>query len=62
MPIEAEMLADRPPAKLICTHCGAPGPTFMRGQVQSWWRCLLRRPYCAVICNGCRKLVGWEKP
>lgn len=50
MPIECEQLR------------GEPFPEFMRGQVQSTWRRLLRLAYCAVICHNCKQITGWEKP
>lgn len=62
MPIECEQLRNAPYAREKCDFCGARFPEFMRGQVQSWWRKLLRLPYCAVICHCCKEIIGWEKP
>jgi len=45
-----------------CPTCGCSFKPFMRGQVQSWWRRLLGRRYCAVICSHCKEVVGWERP
>jgi hypothetical protein len=62
MPIECEQLRNSPYAREKCKHCSAGFPEFMRGEVQSIWRRLLRLPYCAVICQKCKKITGWEKP
>lgn len=62
MPIEWEQLRYAPPALKKCKYCSAPNPDFMRGEVQSTWRRILRLPYCAVICHRCKRLTGWEKP
>jgi len=62
MPIECEQLRYAPPALKKCKHCGATHPDFMRGQVRSEWRRILRIPYCAVICSACKRITGWENP
>ena len=65
MPIEYELLKNRPYAKEVCPKCGAGCPEFMRGQVQRSKRflhILWKRPYCAVICHKCKKVIGWESP
>ena len=62
MPIESLWLRDQPPLLAACPLCGWPFDQLMRRQVQSWWRRLLRLPYCAVICRDCKEVVGWEKP
>jgi hypothetical protein len=62
MPIECAQLRNAPYASEKCSECGAAFPEFMRGQVQSGWRKLLRLPYCAVICHQCKEIIGWEKP
>ena len=62
MPKEVELLRYAPYAKETCPKCGAPFPEFLRGQVQSDWRRWLRLPYCAIICHGCKEIIGWEKP
>jgi hypothetical protein len=62
MPIETELLRNKPYAKEVCPKCGNAFPEFMRGQVQSAWRRWLGLGYCAVICERCRKVIGWERP
>jgi len=65
MPIECEQLNRQPCAVKKCPKCGTLFPDFMRGQVQRSKRflgILWRRPYCAVICHGCKKIIGWESP
>ena len=62
MPMEVELLRGYPYARETCPKCGTPFPEFLRGQVQSDWRRWLRLPYCAVICHGCKEIIGWEKP
>lgn len=63
MPREYALLKGRPIN--LCPHCRGEGATpepLMRGQVYSWWRKLLRLPYCAVICGRCKTIYDWEKP
>ncbi len=63
MPIEYTQLRDRPMTVIACHECGwRLADPFMRGMVQSWWRRLLGMSYCAVICENCKNIVGWEKP
>jgi len=65
MPIECELLLREPYAIEKCPKCGTLAPEFMRGQVQRSKRflwVLWRRPYCAVICHGCKEIIGWESP
>jgi len=46
---------------MSCPKCGAePFDQFLPGQVYSWWRSLLRLPCLAVICRGCKEIVGYE--
>jgi hypothetical protein len=62
MPIECETLKAQP-EKQDCPHCDYKGGLdFLRGQVQSAWRRLFGRPYCAVICPVCKEVVDWEGP
>jgi hypothetical protein len=63
MPIECHLLRDKPWPKVDCLCVkGCGSEPFMRGQVQSTWRKIFRKPYCAVICNRSKQIVGWEKP
>lgn len=63
MPIEAAQLRDAPFEPIECARCEQEIVTpFMRGQVQNAWKRLLRRPYCAVICDHCHSIEGWESP
>ena len=65
MPIEAKLLRHEPYAKEACPKCGNGFPEFMRGQVQRRKRWLWigpKRDYCAIICHGCKKVIGWESP
>lgn len=66
MPIEYSQLRHRPAALLgkACPKCGwvQTQDQPYRGLVQSWWRKLLRLPYCAVMCAYCKDITGWEKP
>ena len=65
MPIEADLLKNYPYALEACPKCGERFPEFMRGMVQRSKRYLWvfwKRPYCAVICHGCKAIIGWEKP
>jgi hypothetical protein len=62
MPIEYDLLRFKKYAKGKCPKCGQEFPEFLRGQVQSKWRKILRLKYCAIICHSCKKIIGWEKP
>jgi len=65
MPIEYELLRREPYAIEKCPKCGKLSPEFMLGQVQRSKRflwILWHRPYCAVICHECKKIIGWESP
>lgn len=62
MPIECVLLDMKREHYAICPRCHADFKGFMRGEVQSNWRRLLRLRYCAVICTKCKQIVGWEKP
>ncbi len=69
MPIEATLLDGAPVSLASCPRCGdSPFNPFLRGQVQRWpysWRTLWlpvgpARPCCALICWGCKDIVGYE--
>jgi len=63
--LECTQLRGAPYFYEACPRCGEPFPEFMRGQVQRGKRflwVLWRRPYCAVICHKCKRIVGWESP
>lgn len=63
MPVEYTLLLHAPVALDRCPKCGAwPFMPFLRGQVQSYWRKFFRRPYCCLICEQCKEIVGYEKP
>ena len=66
MPIESAVLRFKPEPLDACPSCGQrPFRSFMRGQVQRRRRflwVLWRRPYCAVMCEGCKAIVAWEEP
>lgn len=72
MPWEYSALKDAPlPGWLLghgdydmnCPKCGAcPFVPFLRGTVQSTWRRWFGLPYCCVICERCKEVVGYEKP
>ena len=63
MPIECDTLKGKPSSIDRCPECRKYlGEPFMRGQVQSWFRKILRMKYCAVICNNCKEVIRWEKP
>lgn len=62
MPKEVDLLKSSPVFYSKCPKCWAPFHTFMRGEVQSWWRRFFDFPYCAVICLNCKNIVGWEHP
>jgi hypothetical protein len=63
MPLEYTLLKDRLVPIWFCPKCFAePFRAFMRGQVQSGWRKFLRLPYCCLICERCKEVVGYERP
>ncbi len=65
MPLEADLLKNRPYPFERCPKCGQPFPEFLRGMVQRSRRFLgflWRQPYCAVICQQCKAIIGWEQP
>lgn len=65
MPIEYSQLLNEPLKFDLCPLCGSDKTDFMRGMVQRSRRLLgflWRRPYCAVICYGCKEIIGWESP
>lgn len=65
MPIECKLLERQPYAFEECPECKEPFPDFMRGQIQRgkrWFFIGPKRPYCAVICHGCKNIIGWEAP
>jgi hypothetical protein len=65
MPTEVAILALYPYPVMICPQCQKPFLSFLRGQIQRSKRFmgfLWRRPYCAVICAECKRIVGWEQP
>ena len=69
MPIEFTQLKNAPSPLDSCPKCGVePFEPFMRGQVQRAERTLFSwppfkwRPYCALICYGCKDIVGYEAP
>ena len=65
MTVEYKLLKGEPSAIPTCTKCGYFEPNFMRGMIQRSERLfgfLWNRPYCAVICNKCKNIIGWEYP
>ena len=76
MPWEAAALKNAPYPQVACPVCGVfPLEPFLRGQVQRAKRNLVvrwlgwlpipwlaPRPYCAIICDKCHNVVGWEAP
>lgn len=65
MPIECEQLRTAKCPLEICPKCGEKFEPFLRGLVQrrkiTFWR-RRPRPYCAVICEACKEIVGHESP
>jgi predicted nucleic-acid-binding Zn-ribbon protein len=62
MPIECDQLRNKEHIER-CPKCRKYlREPLMRGQVQSWFRKVLRMKYCAVICNNCKEVIGWERP
>lgn len=67
MPYEYLLLKGQPVQLQSCPNCGvAPFIPFLRGQVQRssrpWYRPWHRRPYCALVCETCKEIVGYEDP
>lgn len=75
MPCEFEMLKDAPYPNVDCPVCHLPLVPCMRGLVQrsptTWslrWHYFLpvpwmvRRTYCAIICERCHNIIGYEHP
>lgn len=66
MPIEADLLAKVPVPLGSCPNCEAtPFRPMWRGHVlrtQYWFQIGPKRHYCALICNDCRHIVGYESP
>lgn len=61
MPIECAWLRSDKPKFDNCPKCKERFEPFLRGMIQSFWRGLFGKPYCAVICRACKDIVGWEK-
>lgn len=54
-----------PPSDRCCSRCHAhPFDQFLPGFVvrwgRFWWAPWRTRPRFAVICRGCKAVVGWE--
>ncbi len=63
MPIEYVQLKDAAQRIEACPKCGRMiGWYFLRGMVHSEIRKFFRMKYCAVICDKCKEIIGWEKP
>lgn len=67
MPIEYTLLKNAPELFDTCPKCKhTPFKSFMRGQVQKnkyiIWPFIKREKYCAIICNECNNIVGYEDP
>ena len=64
MPIEYTQLKNKPLPSITCQQCGMMNASDddYRGLVQSGWRKLFGRAYCAITCRYCRAIIGWEKP
>lgn len=45
---------------VACPKCSEPFRPFLRYQVYSFWRTLLRRPGFARICWACKEIIGYE--
>ncbi len=68
MPLEAIQLENAPVPFKTCPKCDAPFEPFLRGMVGrsprtlfSWPPFKLRK-HCALICSGCKEIVGHEAP
>lgn len=63
MSAEYTALKGKPLPVKICPEClKEPKEYFNRGNVQNGFRKFFRRPYCAIICEHCMEIIGWEKP
>jgi hypothetical protein len=72
VPVESLILEGQPVPFTRCPKCAARFRPFMRGQVQrrpwrivlAWWPPIriVERPYCALICAVCKRIVGYEAP
>ncbi len=75
MPRECDTLARQAAPIERCPSCGhTPFDPFLYGQVQRspfpWWTWLIplgplfvkERPYCSLICWGCKEIVGHVHP
>jgi hypothetical protein len=66
MPIEAVFLEHEQEYYMVCPSCGsAPFRGIFRGLVQRSkrrWGIGRKRSYCAVICDACKNIVGYETP
>jgi hypothetical protein len=67
MPIEYSILEKAPEPIYQCPACfHSPFRSFMRGIVQRGKRSVLMpwrtRPYCSIICDYCKEIVGHEEP
>jgi len=62
MPWESEILESYREAYKKCYKCNQPFHGFIRGIVQSSWRKFLGFGCCAIICQRCTNIIGWEKP
>ena len=63
MPKEYLQLRKQSIPVIRCPNCYVtPLILFLRGNVQSGWRKFFGLPYCALICENCKEIVGYEKP
>lgn len=67
MPIEFVQLQDEPVPFESCPNCGVtPFEPFIRGCVhrpkRRWIFFGKKQDYCALICDKCKELVGYESP
>lgn len=65
MPIECRQLEGQPVPWEFCPNCGERFEPFLRGMVQRrrhrWFICS-PWPYCCLICESCKEIVGYERP
>jgi len=66
MPIEFKLLKNKPLKIEKCPECGQKNPDYlMRGLIQRSKRflgILWKRDYCLIICEKCKRDIGWESP